>query len=876
VQPAHWNRVKDLLSVALKRPAAERAAALEALCGDDLSLRDEVAGLLEGQEEMGSFLEPPLLDVTETETGDEEGVSAALRQWTHYQVLERLGRGGMAVVHKAWDPRLHRAVAIKLISGRDDLTVRRFLREAEAQAAVDHDNVLKVYETGVVGDYYYIAMQYVNGPTLLGVRADTTIDQKVALILRIADGLHAAHRRGLVHRDIKPSNILVEEGADGLKPYLLDFGLAVELGAPSLTRTGMVFGTPRYMAPERIHGGTAALDRRSDIYSLGATCYEFLSGTPPFPSASGLQVLVHILEGEFTPLRVLQPAFSPELDAIVAKCLEKDPRARYPSARALADDLQRYLNGDAVSARPTGRMGRLAKRARKYPRLAVAFATMAALTLGGAAWGAYQYGRSARQATLAQQLGQEIRDVEWLFRAAQMSPIHAIEPQKRQVRERIADLERIMAQAGSLAFGPGHYALGRARLTLGDSTKALEDLNLAWHSGYRTADAAAALGLAHDEIFRAEMGRAQRIAADGDRAARIRALEAEHRDPALRFFEEGQSSSIVPSRYVAALIAALRGDAPTAIAHADAAARETPWLFEARLLAGDLEFKEAVNLYIKGLPDEAAAYAARADGYYTEAAHVAASSVAAYLGRCAVAGLVVHMISHRLQADPEPVHRQAEESCAQAVLVEPDGAEGYRLSAEALQSWTIANVNHGKDPGDAYERAARFAERAMSLSGGGLEARLALADILLDRAWWEDKAGKHTPTVVDQAVAAYGDALAIDPRNVAALNNRGQALLLKSRLERAGHVDPAQMQDRAVAEFERTLGVDPTTSSAFRNLTRAALERADEQARHGLDVVPGLTQVLRFLDQLPGDPARPTFRADAVRQLRGRLAAPRG
>jgi serine/threonine-protein kinase len=876
VHPERWKRVKDALSLALKRPTAERAAALDAdaACRDNPSLRREVEDLLDCQAQMsGSFLEAPLVDgVPEAEGADDaEAPPSDLQHWTQYRIEEELGRGGMAVVYKAWDPRLRRSVAINLISGRDDLTVKRFLREAEAQAGVEHDNVLKIFETGVVGHHHYIAMQYVNGPTLLGVREDTTLDQKVELMLKVADGLHAAHRHGLVHRDIKPSNILVEESAEGLKPYVLDFGLAVELGAPALTKTGVVVGTPRYMAPERIHGGAAVLDRRSDIYSLGATFYEFISGTAPFASSSGLQVLVDVLEGDFTPLRALQPTIAPEIEAIIAKCLEKDPLQRYPSARALADDLRRYLDGDPVLARPMGRLRRLAGRARKHPRLTAAFATMTVLMLALAAWSGYGYWRTTRQTELAQRLGEEIRDVEWLFRAAEMSPLHAIGPQKQLVRQRMARLEQIMGEAGSLAFGPGHYALGRSSLTLGEHAKALQHLELAWNSGYHTADSATALGLAHGEIFRVELVKAQRIDGDRERGARIRTLEAAHRDPALRYLEEGRSSSIVPPHYVEALMASHRGDLPRAIERADAAARETPWLFEARLLPGHLEFKEAVRLYEGGDVEHAGEKAIAADRYYAEAERIAPSSIDAYQGRCAVAGLVLHMVGHRLSVDPATPLQRAETACAEALVVEPDGAEGHRLYAEAIQEWATLTVQKEADPGDAYDRAARLAERAMELSGGDVEARLALADIFVNRGWWESRTDRDPRASIDRAVALHAQVLAIDPRNVLALDNMGQAHVIQGRFERTHRLDASAAQNRAVSDFEQALRVDPSFASEYTNLGRAAVARADELGRHGLDPTSGLNDVLRFIEQLPGDRALPT-RVDALSRLRARLA----
>lgn len=426
-----------------------------------------------------------------------------------------------------------------------------------------------------------------------------------------------------------------------------------------------------------------------------------------------------------------------------------------------------------------------------------------------------------------------------------------------------------MDDIGSLAVGPGNYALGRGYLTLGDGARALEHLQLAWNAGYRTADAAAALGLAHGEIFRVESIRAQRVADDRQRAARIQELEAAHRDRALDFLEDGRSSAIVPARYVEALIASHRGDLQGAIEHADAAARETPWLFEARLLPAHLKLADSVRLYFMGNVREAASKAHDADRYYGQAQRIAASAIDAYLGRCAVSGLVLHMAHHGLATDPLPPYQQAEEACSQAAVIDPGSAEAYRLLGEAVRFWGNGKVQGGKDPGDAYARSADLTRRAMNLSPGDLETRVALVDTFLDQAWWQHKNGQDPRAALDQAMAAYEQALAADSRNVTAANNMGQALLLRSRFEIAHGIDPSASQDRTIDSFRRSLRVDPTLAFALRNLERAAIERADEQARRGLDPSPELGEVRRFIEQLPGDPALPV-RAEAVARLRAR------
>ena len=262
-----------------------------------------------------------------------------------YRIEKLIGRGGMGRVYKALDTELHRPVALKFLLGGDAALERRFLQEARAQARVDHPGVCKVYEVSRVGDEPYIAMQFIDGKTLHEVARELTLQQKLAVIRDIAIALDAAHKLGLVHRDVKPANILVESGP---RPFISDFGLARDLAAPGETVQGAVLGTPQYMAPEQAKGELTKLDARTDVYSLGATLYQAIGGYPPFDGGTTLQILHKMLNEDAAP-----PVGAPaEVQAIVLKCLEKDPARRYQSAQALADDLQRAIDGEAVAARP--------------------------------------------------------------------------------------------------------------------------------------------------------------------------------------------------------------------------------------------------------------------------------------------------------------------------------------------------------------------------------------------------------------------------------------------------------------------------------------------------------------------------------------------
>ncbi len=319
--------------------------------------------------------------------------TARLPQSERYQVLELIGTGGMGKVYKAFDRKLKRPVALKFLRGADPALERRFLQEAQAQARVDHAHVCQVYEVGRIGEDPYIAMQFIDGKTLRDSAGDLTVPQKLLVVRDIAGAVHAAHQLGLVHRDLKPANILIERETSGkLRAFVTDFGLARDLSQPGETLQGAMLGTPQYMAPEQAKGEHQSIDARTDVYGLGATLYEALAGRPPFEAPSQLQTLYKMLNEEPAPPRRHQPSLPAEVESIVLKCLEKDPRRRYQSARALAEDLQRALDGEPVQARPPGPAARAFRTLRRNKALAAALLALLLAVVLPRAWAAWQRG----------------------------------------------------------------------------------------------------------------------------------------------------------------------------------------------------------------------------------------------------------------------------------------------------------------------------------------------------------------------------------------------------------------------------------------------------------------------------------------------------
>ena len=309
-----------------------------------------------------------------------------------YEVEAMLGQGGMGVVYRARQLALGRPVAIKmLLAGpfASSQELGRFRRETAALACLRHQNIVQVYDAGDAEGRPYFAMELVEGSSLAQKLAGTPQPARAAaaLVSTLAGAVEVAHKSGIVHRDLKPANILLT--ADGT-PKVSDFGLARRLGGEDgLTRTGAALGTPSYMAPEQASGQAGAVGPAVDVYALGAILYELLTGRPPFRAETAAETLRQVIDQAPVPPSRLNSLVPRDLETICLQCLHKEPGRRYATAAALAEDLDRFLRGEAIAARPEGPLARLARRVRRRPALWAAVAAGMLLTvalLGGGLW----------------------------------------------------------------------------------------------------------------------------------------------------------------------------------------------------------------------------------------------------------------------------------------------------------------------------------------------------------------------------------------------------------------------------------------------------------------------------------------------------------
>ncbi|MFO0592320.1 MAG: serine/threonine-protein kinase [Polyangiaceae bacterium] len=768
-----------------------------------------------------------------------------------FERMGLLGQGGMGVVLRVRDLRLGRDVALKLLRNADEGDTTRFLREARAQAGVRHENVCAVYDAGEAGGQPYIVMQLIEGQSLAAARASMSLEQKILVVRKVAAAVHEAHRTGLIHRDLKPGNILVEPQEDGsLRPYVVDFGLARGGLDTGHTVTGAVLGTPAYMAPEQARGEIHALDRRTDVYSLGAVLYDMVTGSPPFAREQVWQTLLAVAGEEVPPLRSVKKDVPEDLETIVMKCLEREPRRRYESARALAEDLQRFLDGEPIQARRAS-MGRaLWSKVRKH-RVAAAF-TVASLVAASSLTGVWLKGRkdAAEQARIAQKAGEDAKEMELFLRAAYELPLHDMERERALVRRRLDGLEERLPSFGASGQGPGHYALGRGYLALGDPSSARIHLEKARDAGFSTPELSYALGQTLGELYRREKERAERTADEGERKKKVAAIDVELRDPALAALKGATGAELSVPAYVEGLIAYYQGDMEQAISKARGAFQEAPWLYEAKKL-------EADALAAQGNPygHDGTLNLAKMMEYYRPAAEAYALA-----GDIARSDPEVHRAECRLwtrtvwaeyssDGDPEQSLGRALAACDRAVTASPTDVR--TLTERAFALLARADYLQGKDGGDALPAlsdAKKAAEEAARKGPQDVMARYILAATTSEYERERFRAGLDAEP--ERGRAAYEDVLALDPHLSWALHEIGEVDETEASMALSRGVDPSPYVTAALRRYDAVQAEDPKLAMPLCGKMTVDAFLVEDLLARGRSAEQPLSEIVRVLEEL--------------------------
>jgi tetratricopeptide (TPR) repeat protein len=410
-----------------------------------------------------------------------------------YELLAEIGRGGMGVVYQARQKSLNRIVALKMLRGGEHgaaAEVQRFRNEAETVAHLDHPHIVPIHEVGEHAGRPYFSMKLLEGGNLaerLGRPADDPC-AAARLLAVVARAVHHAHQRGVLHRDLKPSNILLDAAG---QPHVLDFGLARRVEADgSLTQSGALVGTPSYMAPEQTTGQKGAVTTAADVYGLGAVLYALLTGRPPFQADTVLETLLLVREREPEPPSRSNRRVDRDLETICLKCLHKEPARRYSSAEALAEDLERWLQGEPIQARRAGLGERLRKWARRRPAVVALVAVTALAVVGvlvGLLWHNAQLQAAAvRQHELAEQALRErdaareaVEDMytqvaeKWMARQQRLQPL-----QREFLEKALRYFERTVERDSTdpsawRETGKAYYRMGGIQYRLGQYDRAI-------------------------------------------------------------------------------------------------------------------------------------------------------------------------------------------------------------------------------------------------------------------------------------------------------------------------------------------------------------------------------------------------------------------
>ncbi|PTL79961.1 serine/threonine-protein kinase [Vitiosangium sp. GDMCC 1.1324] len=755
--------------------------------------------------------------------------------WERYRYVRLLGQGGMGRVYLAHDMKLRRDVALKFVRDDDPDTASRFVFEARAQARVVHERVCQVYEVGEFQGRTYIAMQYIDGQTLNQMAKHLTVEQKAMVLRDAAEGVHAAHRAGLIHRDLKPSNILVARTEDGkLEPYVMDFGLARDW-KEGTTATGSVLGTPHYMAPEQARGEVARLDRRADVYSLGATLYHLLTGTFPIPGKNHLEVLSNIPLVEPRPPRSLDVDIPVDLEAIVLKCLEKDRSARYDSARALAEDLDRFLNGEPVRARPIGPWSRLRKKARQHRALVIT-GSVALIVVALAVGQAVLASREASQRELlASRFTAKAKDIEGHALHSHLSPPHDTRADRETIQAWMRELEAEMREAGDLGQGPGHYALGQGFLALGDQTKAREHLEAAWKRGFREPQVAYTLALVMGHLYQERLleverdYQQQRGKADPSdtspqrrREARKQELERSLRDPALAYLRRSAGAPVPPD-YVAALLAFFEGRLDDALARLDALGDSSPGFYEAPRLRGDIFLASATAHWNQGGYEQARAAFAASRRAYERAVDIGRSNPALHhaLARLELAVMEMELYGH---GDIEPPFQRGLQAVSRALAVAPDHYESRVLEARFHRRLAEDRITRGGDVQEPLQHALEAARAARELAPERPEARKELGWLFLQWGRTRQLRNQDPREQLRQAVDVI-EGLALEDRDAQSHRLLGLIYGTWAEYDHQTGQDSLPRLGKAIESYRTAVKMDGTQLIAWTDLVNAYLLR---------------------------------------------------
>jgi eukaryotic-like serine/threonine-protein kinase len=872
-----WNKINELFSASLELEREEQSRFLAEACGEDNVLKSEVQQLIDAHLEDDHFIDTPVFYDAALTMANEEDELKIEQQIGPYKILKEIGRGGMGAVYLATraDQEYKKQVAIKLIKrGMDtEQVLHRFRTERQILANFDHPNIARLLEGGSTENALpYFVMEYVEGRPidLYCDENNLSITNRLELFRQVCAAVSYAHRNLVVHRDIKPSNILIT--ADGL-PKLLDFGIAKILQLHSgeqTTATGFMPMTPDYASPEQAVG--ANVTTYSDIYSLGVLLYELLTGHLPYqlknaPAMEIARIITEtkpqapstivktVVEGltpetvskcrEGTPER-LRRRLRGDLDNIVLMAMRKEPHRRYQSVEQLSEDIRRHLQGHPVIARKDTFLYRGTKFIKRN-KIAVAFAVLALLSIAIA--GMIRL-RTNQQAASFQEFGQEVARIEAAMRYAYLLPLHNIQPDKKQVLNRLEYIKKRMHDMGGVSFGPGFYSIGRGYLSLHRYQDAYDNLILAWEKyRYQTPETANALGLSLAMLYQEKLREAEQLYNRDQLTERKLQLEKQYRGPALEYIQKGANTSEA-AEYVQALLTFLGKQYPEALKKARIAEQKNSWHYESKKLQGDIYAAMGNEQSDKGNIEEASDLFEKAKFAYLEAGKKGQSDPQIHDALCSIHSTILQeiQIEQKRKSSEEAVD-EGIKHCKNALRADPNDINANLIASKIYKNWAYYRSDHGNDPSIAVEKSAGFARDALKIDPESALAHLALGEVYSTRSDWELFQGRDPIPFLDLSDVSYTKASQKIPEDHQLL-----FLLGNNSMKRAQHYvirgeDPRPALEKTIRLMRNATQLSRQNFKYFTMLGHAYHVRGAYEQGIGLDSRDSLNKSIQFFNQ---------------------------
>ncbi|MEN1726964.1 MAG: protein kinase [Pseudomonadota bacterium] len=743
-----------------------------------------------------------------------------------------IGEGSTGKVMRAWSEDLSRFVAIKYLKSNDPDWLSRLQREAAAIERIDHPLVPKIHAIDIQPEgRSSLVMDYIDGRPLDEVADALSLEQRVWLIERICEAIQAAHHEGLIHRDIKPANILVEQTTDGaLKPWIVDFGLVHDDQADKLTLTGAVMGTPNYMAPEQA-AGSADIDRRCDVYGLGATLYFLLTLNKPFDGDSTADVLARVVRGDLTAPHVVNPKVPKMLSAVCLQAMEHDVNHRFASARSLGQALERYLSGDVdgLANLDWRYHWRRLWRLRKGWIIGGNALVLSLLIVGATFW--WQQRASERSAQLIQRFTAMVEQRNQTFRLAQMTPGVDIAPIRASLEHVYAEEEVELKDIPGAAQAAARATLGRGYQSLGLNEAALRLLLQAEAEAGMDGAAHYALGMARADAFQ-EALREISLTRDPELREELTAAAYQQwRDPAINSLRQAEATGLRSTGHGNAVIALLEGRFDAVTDPARQALTESPWWFESHIVMGDAFAEQARQAVVDGDAEAAAQYYEEARSAYDQAIEIAPSGFQALIKRCSMIAGAFNVQATMKREDPSGLLAPAMADCDAALDADSTAFMPLAYQGQMQQDQGLYRYINGQDPSEEFAFAQDLLDRALAINGNDPEVLFRAALLLRRRAFIAANQGENPRSLVEQGTAILERLVAIDPTLFYYYTTWGNLLLDLALFERDQGDDVRGMMLEAAGKFEQALVQRPNQNTVLMNLAVTESMLAEEHVK---------------------------------------------